>query len=177
MSRDDLREMLAELAEDVPRAHLAEAAVAGATRIRRRRRIVAGAALAVAVTTVAAVVWLPLAGSPPPPSTSPAPAGSATPAIPVERLPDPVPDAIDAAPFWPASLAPPADAPSLTDAPLSHAVLLASDPPGDSDHVPAIYAYGEGSVNGGSGDGSFRWVRLTVNLTFTRDAGGNRAMP
>jgi hypothetical protein len=32
-------------------------------------------------------------------------------------------------------------------------------------------------VNGGSGDGSFRWVRLNVNLSFTREAGGNRAVP
>jgi hypothetical protein len=175
MSRDDLREMFADLAGDVAGVHLAEAAVTGATRIRRRRRVVATVAAAVAVTTVAAVVWWPSAGTPPPPSTSPAP--SPTFGIRIDRLPDPIPDATDAAPFWPASLAPPADAPSLTDAPLSHAVLLASAPSGDSDQVPAIYAYGEGSVNGGSGDGSFRWVRLNVNLTFTRDAGGNQAVP
>jgi hypothetical protein len=179
MSRDDLREMFADLAQEVPGANLANAAVAGATRIRRRRRVVAGAAAAVAVSTVAAVVWWPSVGTPPPPSTSPSPVGSATPAIRIDRLPDQIPDVSNAAPYWPASLAPPADAPNQTEAPMNQAVLLASAPLVDpaSDTAPPIYAYGERSINEGSGDGSFRWVRLNVNLTFTRDDQGNRALP
>jgi hypothetical protein len=79
----------------------------------------------------------------------------------VDRLPDTLVVAPGAAPYWPASVDLPAHVPSLTEAPLSHAVLLLS--PRSAEGSP-VYAYGEGVINGGSGDGAFRWVRLDADL-------------
>ena len=176
MSRDDLREMFADLAEEVPEARLAEAAVAGARRVRRRRRLIAGAAVAVLATTVGAVAW----SSPenvPPGGTHGSASASAASKIRIDRLPVPIAGERDAGPYWPRWLTPPSDAPLLADAPLSHAVLLAMPLPVGVGAPLRVYAYGEGSVNGGSGDGKFGWVRLDVNLLRTLDQAGIAGSP
>ncbi len=177
MSREDLRAMLVELADDVSQSQLVGAAAAQAAHVRRRRRAVVGAALAVVVVSAASVaLWRPT-GTPTPlgsPSATALPtmAGSAR----VDRLPATIAADPEAAPYWPASADPPANAPSLANKPMSHAVVLYSPASAEAQASP-IYVYGEGSINGGSGNGSFYWARVPVDLSYTHDAGGNRALP
>jgi hypothetical protein len=178
MSRDDLRDLFADLAEDVAGARLADSAVAGARRVRRRRRIVASAALAVAATTVAAVAfWSPEAAPPAGTVVPPSMTGQPDASIRIDRLPDTIPGDRDSGSYWPRSLTPPTDAPVLATTPLSHAVLLAMPLQTGIGAPLRVYAYGEGSVNGGSGDGRFRWVRLDVNLLKTLDEAGTAGWP
>ena len=177
MSREDLRAMLTELADDVSQAQLVGAAVAQAARIRRRRRAVVGAALAVVVVSAAGVALSRPTRTPAPlglPSATalPSMAGSAR----VDRLPATIAADPDAAPYWPESAVPPANAPSLIDKPVSHAVMLYSSHPAEG-QAPSVYVYGEGSIYGGSGNGSFHWARVPVDLSYTHDAGGNQALP
>jgi hypothetical protein len=173
MSREDLHAMFAELAEDVSQPRLVAPVVARAARLRRRRLAVTCTALAVLVITVASLtLWGPK-GTPipatPPNATQPDATGSTR----VDRLPATLATDADAAPYWPGSANPPVNAPSLAGAPISHAVMLYSPPSGGSKAAP-VYVYGEGSINGGSGSGSFHWARINVDLSDTRDAGGNR---
>lgn len=79
-------------------------------------------------------------------------------------------------PYWPASIDPAVMVPVLTASPLSHASLLYAPFKGP-DAPTQILAYGEGLINGGSGDGRFHWVVLDLKLVDTRDAGGNQAVP
>jgi hypothetical protein len=166
MSREELSTMLAELADDVTHPPLARRAWAQARRVRRRR-------VAVGATVVGATVAVLLASAPVVlsrlPDRSDAPATPITTAtngdtVRIDRVPATVDPDPGLSPYWPPTLEPPADAPTLSQSPLSHAVLL-FQPRGSG----PIYAYGEGSVNGGSGNGSFGWVRLDVQLAGTGD--------
>jgi hypothetical protein len=169
MSREDLSAMLAELADEVQPQPMAARAWATARQVRRRRRAVLGATVAVLLVSATVTLY-----RSPDRSTSPTntPSPTASVMARVDRLPATIPAAEDAAPYWPATFDPPADAPPLTTESLSHTVLLFQP-----NSEGPIYAYGEGSINGGSGSGTFRWVRLDVSLDDTRDEGGNRATP
>ncbi len=180
MSREDLKAMFTELAEDISYAEPVGAALAHAVRVRRRRRAVIGAALAVlVVTAVSVAVWRPTGRS-----TSPVdpPGGTAEPTMTgtarVDRLPSVLAVNPDGAPYWPRSVQVPTDAPRLADAPMSHAAMLFSPYAAEfGTKPPPIYVYGEGSVNEGSGNGRFHWARLAVDLSYTRDVDGNLAVP
>jgi hypothetical protein len=164
MSRDDLREMFADLAADVSRAELARAAVAGAARIRRRRRVVAGASAVMLASALAAVAWWSPVGPPPAVTTTPTATARPSGAIRSDLVPYTIRTEADAVPYWPGSLQPPVDAPSLADAPLSHATVLVMP---FREQPRRMYVYGEGLVNGGSGSGTFHWARLDVDLATT----------
>ncbi|MBB5874574.1 hypothetical protein F4553_008008 [Allocatelliglobosispora scoriae] len=176
MSREDLHAMFEALAEDVPPPHLAGPAAAGAARVRRRRTVVAGALAAVVLISGAAVAaWRPTgADVTTGPTASPAPLPQPSALARVDRLPAEPARSPRSEPYWPASINLPARVPTLAEAPISHAVMLYSP---IATGASAIYAYGEGTVNGGSGDGRFHWARVDVDLVDTRDAGGNQAMP
>ena len=102
----------------------------------------------------------------------------------VDRLPATIERTPGWNPYWPRSVQPPANAPALTSAPIRDTVMLfmpySPDPDGSEpliDPAPLpLFAYGEGSINGDSGDGTYHWVRVNVDLLETRDAGGNRAI-
>jgi hypothetical protein len=173
VSRDDLRTMLADLAEDINQTRPTVPDVVQAIRARRRRRVVVGAAVMVAVTSSAGVaVWRPLA-APSVPVASPSADTTNGATLRIDR--PGLPAAVDPAmgPYWPGALPPPT-VPRLAVAPLSHAVLLFRP---DSPETAPVYAYGEGTVRGGSGDGRFRWTRLDIGLSSIMDAAGNRFSP
>jgi hypothetical protein len=174
MSREDLHAMFAELAEDVSQPLLVAPVVARAARLRRRRLAVTCAALVVFVVTVASLALGGPKGTVIPAATPNATQPDATGSARFDRLPATLATDSEAAPYWPGSANPPANAPSLAGAPISHAVMLYSPPSGGAKAAP-VYVYGEGSINGGSGSGSFHWARIDVDLSDTRDAGGNRA--
>jgi hypothetical protein len=170
MSREDLTGLLTELAEEIAGPSLAAPAWAGARRIRRRRATIAAAAAVLVVAASIAIVRLPHGTTVPVGPPTGAPTGTGY--VQIDHLPATIPTVVDAAPYWPSTLNPPANAPTLSQEPLSHAILLfqpGSDGP--------IFVWGEGSINGGSGDGQFHWVRLDISLNDTVDAGGNRASP
>ncbi len=170
MSREDLTAILTELTEDVTAPSLAAPAWVRARRVRRRRAVVGVVTAVLVVSASVATARAPVRSAPPPGESTPTPVPSGGARI--DQLPTTIPTATDAAPYWPSDLNPPGDAPTLNQMPLSHAVLLfqpASDGP--------IFVWGEGSINGGSGNGKFQWVRLPVDVSDTVDAGGNRATP
>ncbi len=168
MSREDLSAMLTELADEVQPQPQAARAWAKARHVRRRRAVIGAAAAVLLVATTMALVQLPRVADKPVDTPTPTPTGMAR----IDKLPATIPAAADAAPYWPSSLNPPADAPTFQEAPLSHAVLLFQP-----ESAGPIYAYGEGSINGGSGNGQFQWVRVAESLEDVRDAGGNRSTP
>ena len=155
--------MLTELAEQVQPQPQAALAWAKASQVRRRRAVIGAAVAVLLVATTMALVQLPRVADNPVGTPTPAPTGMAR----IDRLPATIPVAADAAPYWPPNLNPPANAPTFQAAPLSHAVLLFQP-----DSAGPIYAYGEGSINEGSGNGSFQWVRLDVSLSDTPGADG-----
>lgn len=172
MSREDLHAMFTEMAEDVDQPRLVGPALAKAAKVRRRHAVVGAFAAAAVVATTGAILVRPGHPAPTPPLSIRI--GSTE----VVHLPATIQPSPRSIPYWPEALNPGSDAPSLDDAPISHASLLYS-PAGEGigDQAPPIYVYGEGSVNGGSGDGSFHWARLDVDLTLTRDVDGNKALP
>jgi hypothetical protein len=171
MSHDQLHGLLAELGEDVSQAQVAQAALARAERIRRRRAVI-GAGVAVLVVAAGTVLaWSRFSAAPA--SNTGSPIQST-----VDHLPAVIPTDPDAAGYWPAPLDPPADAPPVTSRPLSHAVLLFL-PAGaaNGSQIRYAYAYGEGSRDGGSGNGVFGWVRVQVDLAVTYGADGRTMIP
>jgi hypothetical protein len=173
MSNRDLQDLFTEMAADVTPSRPVAAAVTEALHIRRRRRTIVGAALAVIMVAGATVaLWHPSGTGRVSPSATTSRPGSAR----VAHLPGPIALDPQAAPYWPASTNPRVMVSELTASPLSHASLLFA-PSKNEDGPPQILAYGEGLINGGSGDGKFRWVFLNVGLVDQRDAGGNRAGP
>jgi hypothetical protein len=190
LSREALRHMLADMADDITSAPPVDAAIAHAIRVRRRRRAFLGASVAVVLLSTAGVAWwhqdgrgsAPFGptGDSARPTSGPADEtfGPDAPNLArLDRLPARLTKQPDTRGQWPDPLDPPAGAPTLAAAPISHAVLLTTPTTIGSDSNVVIYAYGEGAVNGGSGDGRFHWARLPVNLGLTRDASGDRAMP
>jgi hypothetical protein len=172
MSREDLSAMLMELADEVQPRPQAERAWAKARQVRRRRAGIGAAVSVLLISTTIAIGQL--AGSSPSPTANPSPTWTETTVgkARIDRLPPRIDPDRTLSAGWPPSLDPPADAATLQATPLSHAVLLFQP-----EHAGPIFAYGEGSINGGSGNGKFHWVRLDVNLTDTEDVGGNRAAP
>jgi len=177
VSHKDLHDLFTELAEDVVPSRTAATALTEAFRVRRRRRAIAGAALAVVVVVAATVaLWRPFGGARVESSASTTPpsrAGSAR----VTHLPAAIARDPQAAPYWPPAIDPDATAISRSAAPISHASLLYTPSSNAGAPYIPIYAYGEGLINGGSGNGQFYWVVLEVKLVETRDADGNRALP
>ncbi len=172
MSRGDLSAMFTELADEVQPRPQAARAWARAKQVRRRRAMLGAAVAVLLASTTVAIAQLP--DRSPAPADSPSPTASETTAgkARIDRMPLRIDPDQNAAPYWPSNLEPPSDAPTLQAAPLSHAVLLFQ-----RESAGPIYAYGEGTVDGGSGNGTFQWVRLDVSLADTQDADGNRATP
>ena len=142
MSREDLSAMLTELADEVQPQPQAARAWTKARQVRRRRAVIGAAAAVLLVATTMALVQLPRVADKPVDTPTPTPTGIAR----IDKLPATIPAAADATPYWPSSLNPPTGAPTFQEAPLSHAVLLFQP-----ESAGPIYAYGEGSINGGSG--------------------------
>ncbi|MEU5943568.1 hypothetical protein ABZ807_31410 [Micromonospora sp. NPDC047548] len=192
MSREALRRMLADMADDITSAPPVDAVIARSIRVRRRRREILGASVAVVLISTAGVTWwhqegrgsapFGLTGDGARPTPVPAdetfgPDAQAPKLARLDRLPARLTKQPDTRGQWPDPLDPPAGAPTVAAAPLSHAVLLTTPTTIGSGSNVVIYAYGESAANGGSGDGRFRWARLPVDLGLTRDASGNRAVP
>jgi hypothetical protein len=146
MGIEMLARLLEETAAEVPAPALAEAAWAGA------QQVAVGTALAVGAAPSAA----------PPPIGSTPPTVTVTASAPViDKLPG-EPANRHGAPL-PRTLAT-VGAQRITDSPLSRAVALYQQEPGQTQKLTPVYVLGS--------DGAVRWLDEPVKLDFTRDAGG-----
>jgi hypothetical protein len=162
MGIDQLTQLLADAASDVPPPRLAESAWSRAVQIRRRRRVAGTTAVAAAVLGSAAIgVAVPLGGPPSDnPPTAP-PSVSVAPSAPVDRMPA----SLDAR----AGVALPrtpsfggTGTPRLSSKPVSRAVALYESTEPETRKGPnPIFVLGT--------DGTFRWLDL-ANLEFAYHA-------
>jgi hypothetical protein len=169
MGIEMLARLLEETAAEVRAPALAEAAWAGAQRVRRRRRVIAGVAATAALAAVAAGTALAVGAAP---SATPPPVGS-TPTV-TATAPTSIVDNLPAEPAsrngapLPRTL-PVTGGKGIADSPIPRAVALYQQEPGQTAKLTPMYALGS--------DGSLRLLDDAVDLGFTRDASGRTISP
>ncbi|HEX6871388.1 MAG TPA: hypothetical protein VF163_09855 [Micromonosporaceae bacterium] len=163
MSEQRVAQLLAEAAEDVPAPHLAEASWQRAGVVRHRRRIGAASVIAALALVVGIAVVAPGSEAPSGPSgppTSPAPAVTGPLPTMLPRLDgSPLPARLD----WSTAI-------PLSRAPMTRALAL-YQPLSEQDGAPP-----SGPIYALDVDGRLRLLD-DVELSPTRDAGGNLATP
>jgi hypothetical protein len=171
MDSGKLTELLEQTADQARIPDLAEPAWSRAHRVRRRRRaLVAVAAAAAVVVGTSTVVTALRPEGPVPVPAGPTPSPTLQPTVPgVDHVPATPDRARPAGLPVDLSVAPPADSATLTQRPLDHAIALVQLHAAEGAIAPLpVYAL--------AADGSWRRIEV-VDLTFIRDADGNRADP
>jgi hypothetical protein len=167
MSGDDLKNLLEETSAGVPAPSFAHASWARAQKIKSRQQRYGVSAAAVAVLAVVAVILVPRS-APPPAVTPPSPSSTAL-SPQVQTVPSTLPERLIAPLPTAAADLRPRDAIPLSEHPVDAAVAVVQ-------HTPEEPGASPEPVHALAPDGT--WVRIDVaDLTFTRDAGGNRAAP
>jgi hypothetical protein len=171
MGIETLARLLEETAAEVPAPAMAEAVWHRARRIRQRRRIVAGVATAavicgVAVGTAIAVGAAPWA-APPPVGGTPNITQTPSPSV-VDKLPGRL-GSRDGLPLPRTLQLTTRGVKSVTERPLSRAVALYQQDPGQTLKLSPIFVLGS--------DGAVRGLDAAVKLDFTRDAEGHTISP
>jgi hypothetical protein len=177
VSREDLKTMLSDLAEDISQAPPVSTVIVRAHQVRRRRVAVLGAIVAVVGVVAASTIAVSRAAPVRPvhsPTGTPSPTNVARPlTAKVDRLPvklatDPIADG------WPTS-GPPLDAPLLASAPVTLGMLLYA--PTTAASIQPVYVYGQTPLRSGNDRLTYHWARLGVSLMGIRDADGGLVTP